>query len=272
MNPSVRSSAVSFSIAGLLDVVLVGIGVISMAATTSAFAQSRPIIPDAQIMRESKLVASGPRVDLYQHGVGVDTALLDASERALTRMEEILGRGLDVATLGPRIQIYVSSAITVSHVWRGYDHPSDPRPALFLNATVARLALRGTNATYAHEMAHLLTWRYASHTLREGLADYLALQVHPGAGIGPNAGNSPPEVLTEMEDYLGTTRAPPAAVTANLRFRQSYYFASYRFVRFLIERAGMATFLKLYDAKDPENEFMPLYGAGRRELAAASMK
>jgi len=48
--------------------------------------------------------------------------------------------------------------------------------------------------------------------------------------------------------------------------------ASYRFVRFLIERAGMATFLTLYEARDPEGEYLRLYGASRQELALAAAK
>ena len=59
-----------------------------------------------------------------------------------------------------------------------------------------------------------------------------------------------------------------ALVTADERFRRMYYFASYRFVKFLIARAGMETFLKLYDSSDPEAEFPKLYGATRAELVA----
>lgn len=228
--------------------------------------------PDERIVQEAELVASGARVDLFQHGLNVDPALVEVAERALARMEELLGRRLDEATLGPRIRIYVSADITVSHVWRGYQHPDDPRAMLFLNPRVARLAPSGRNATYAHELAHLLAWRYRSHTLREGLADYLALQVHPGAGVGPNfAGYAlPPDVPPEIEQYLGTIRPPPPAIRSEIEFRRAYYFASYRFVRFLIERGGMAKFLELYDARDPEREFTRLYRASREELAAAA--
>ena len=225
-------------------------------------------------MREAQLVASGPRVDLFQHGVAIDPALGKAAEAALARMEELLGRKLDEATLGPRIRIYVSIHTTISHVWRGYNHPSDPKAVIFLNPRVADAATRGTNATYAHELAHLLTWRYASHTLREGLADYLALQLHPGAGVRPNLQGygSPPSVPAEVEEYLGTAKPPPAAVISDAAFRRAYYFASYRLVRYLIERGGLAVFLKLYDASDPESEFHPLYGASRKELVAAAAK
>jgi hypothetical protein len=228
------------------------------------------VVSDDQIVREARLVASGARVDLYEHGVGVDRGLVAAAERALVRMEELLGRRLDEATLGPRVRIYVAASISVSHVWRGYDHPRDPQPVIFLNPKVAGLALSGKNATYAHELAHLLTWRYHSHTLREGLADYLALQVHPGAGVGPNAGGHAVQlpVPQEIVGYLGTTRAAPPEARNDINFRRAYYHASFRFVRLLIERRGMATFLELYGEADPEAAFPRLYGASRAELAA----
>ena len=103
---------------------------------------------------------------------------------------------------------------------------------------------------------------------RQGLADYLALQVHPGAGVGPNADGDdrrmtiPPEVA----ECLGTTKAPPAWLGSDIDLRRAYYFASYRFVRALIEQAGMTTFLRLYDSDSTENELVTLYGATREEL------
>jgi hypothetical protein len=239
-----------------------------------ACGQRQFAVLDEQIVREAQLVASGARIDLYEHGVGVERALVTVAEQALARMEQLLGRKLDEATLGPRIHIYVSASTRVSHVWRGYRHPSDPKPIVFLNPSVAGLAVSGTNATYAHELAHLLTWRYRSHTLREGLADYLALQLHPRAGIGPNLRgySSPPAVPQEVNQYLGTIRAPPEAVVSDAYFRSAYYYASYRFVRYLIGRADMETFLKLYEAEDPGVEISRLYGASLQELVAAAAK
>jgi hypothetical protein len=175
-------------------------------------AQRPRSVSDAQIIEEATLVASGERVELFQHSVQVDPAFLRLVEQAYRRLETLTGRTFDTVTLGPKIRIYVSSAVTVSHVWRGYDHPREPRGIVFLNARVYGAALRGANATYVHEMAHLLTWRYHSHTLREGLVDYLALQVHPGAGVGPNVDgydwSSP--IPSDVVAYLGTTRPPPS--------------------------------------------------------------
>jgi hypothetical protein len=255
-------------------VLLLAALIFAVFAASVAYGQRRSSTSDEQIVQEAQFVASGARIDLYQHEVVVDQKLVESAERALARMEELLGQRLDSSTLGPRVRIYVAASTTVSHVWRGYEHPGDPKAILFLNPRVARLALDGTNATYAHELAHLLTWRFYSHTLREGLADYLALQVHPGAGVGPNVEGyaAPPAVPPEVEEYLGTTRAPPSALVADAQFRRAYYFASYRFAHSLIKRAGLATFLKLYEARDPDSEFLRLYGASRKELVLAASK
>src|ERR1043165_7206207 len=138
-------------------IAILGIACIAL----QAHAQRRVATPDGLIVREAQLAASSGRIDLFQHGiVAVDPKLAEAAERALARMEGLLGRKLDEATLGPRVRIYVSSSTVVSHVWRGYSHPSDPQGAVFLNPRVAEAALRGTNATSAPELAPLLAWRY----------------------------------------------------------------------------------------------------------------
>ncbi|HEY3077299.1 MAG TPA: hypothetical protein VGJ74_19175 [Burkholderiales bacterium] len=199
--------------------------------------------------------------------MAVERSFLDLAEKAYQRLELLTGRKLDVATLGPKIRIYVAHFQGPSHVWGGYGHPQDPRGIIFLNRRAYEGAMRGANATYAHEMAHLFTWRYSSHTLREGFADYLALEIHPGAAVGPHAGRADTlPIAPVIADYLGTTRPPPPEVTATEHFRRMYYVAGYRFVNFLIARGGMETFLKLYDSSDPEAEYARLYGASRAEL------
>lgn len=241
-------------------------------ATQAAAAPAEPM-SDARIVAEATLVAEGERIALYGHGVQPDRAVLEAAESALAKMEAVLGRDLDTQTLGPRLRIHVSTATTVSHVWRGYEHPEDPQGVLFLNPKVARLGVAGINATYAHELAHLLTWRFHSHTLREGLADYLALQVHPGAAVGPNADASapPPEVPPEVQALLGTASPPPQAVRDDPAFREAYYHGSRRLVTYLVERAGMEVFLQLYDAPDPEVAYTALYGESRDALVRKAL-
>jgi hypothetical protein len=237
-------------------------------ASSAVSAQPSRSANDADIVHHAVLVVSGDHVEIFQLGVSVAPAFLKTAEDAYRQLEALTGRPLDTATLGLKVRIYVADAVTISHVWRGYQHPKDPKGLVFLSPRVYQAALRGTDATYAHEMAHLFTWRYHSHTLREGLADYLALKIHPGAGVGPNAdgygglSRIPPEVI----DHLGTTKPAPSWLTRDPYYRRVYYFASYRFVKYLIDKAGMDVFMKLYDSDSPETEFAKLYGAAREEL------
>jgi hypothetical protein len=154
-------------------------------------------------------------------------------------------------------------------VWNGYSHPEDPKGIVFLNARAYQGALAGTNATYIHEMAHLFTWRFHSHTLREGLADYLALRILPGAGVGPNPDgyDAVSQIPPEIAEYLGTTRPPPSWVTGDALRRRAYYYASYRLVKYLIEHGGLDRFMQLYDSDHPERDIARLYGASREKLA-----
>jgi hypothetical protein len=98
-------------------------------------------------------------------------------ESAYEQVQKTTGLKLDTATLGPKVRVYVSDAIAISHVWKGYQHPRDPKAIIFLNARAYQGAMNGQNATYIHELTHLFTWRYNSHTLREGFADYVALKI-----------------------------------------------------------------------------------------------
>ncbi len=162
----------------------------------------------------------------------------------------------------------------MSHVLGGYEHRHNPKAVLLLNPTVAHAALSGRNATYAHELAHLLTWQYHSHTLREGLADYLALRLHPLAGVGPNRDGhtTTPSVAEGIPELLGTTAAPPNRLLHDQAFRESYYATSYKLVRHLIDTGGMTKFLELYAAPDPESAFRQLYGEDRSALVTAALK
>lgn len=236
--------------------------------------QAQAAASDAQIMQEATLVLSVGRVDLFEHRTAAPPKLAAVADLALKEMENTLGLQWDEATLGARVKVYVSSETKFSHVLGGYDHRDNPQPVLFLNPQVARRAVLGVNATYAHELAHLLTWRFHSHTLREGLADYLALQLHPDAGVGPNSDGHTvmPEWKDQLSTLIGTSAPPPAAVTEDKSFRESYYASSYRFVRYLIEIGGLATFMQLYATPDLLPAYTSLYGKTREALLIEALK
>jgi hypothetical protein len=221
---------------------------------------------DAQVLAAAKVVAEGERIVLLQDQVQVDPALLELCESALAAMEAALGRRVEHAVLGAKLRVVVSVRVRVSHVWGGYDHREDPQGVLFLNPRVAAMAVRGVNATYAHELAHLLTWRYHSHSLREGLADWLALQVLPGAAVGPNGAGDSPEIADAVATVLGGSAAPPAELSSDAAFRAGYYYGSRRLVEHLIAQGGIERFLELYAAADTEAALQRLYGKDRAAL------
>ena len=228
-------------------------------------------VSDEQIAAQGQLVASGAHVEIYQHGVTVDPSFVKVMEDAYEQVQRVTGLKLDTVTLGFIVRVYVSGSVTVSHVWKGYQHPSDPKAVIFLNPRVYSGAMNGKNATHIHELTHLFTWRYNSHTLREGIADYVALTILPGAAIGPNTGGSaPPQIPPEVFEHLGTTKAAPEWVSTDPVRRSAYYYASYRFVKYLIEIKGMETFLKLYVSENPEMDLRTLYGLGRQEAIQAA--
>ena len=210
-------------------------------STQAAVPQS---VSDEQIVSNAELIASGTLFEIYQHGTRVDPAFLKVMERAYEQVQKVTGLTLDTATLGPKVRVYVSGSLGVSHVWRGYQHPRDPKGFIFLNARVYRGALSGNDATYIHELTHLFTWKYRSHTLREGIADYVALTILPGAAVGPNEGKAwnLSRIPLEVLECLGTIKPIPGWVTTDPLRRSAYYFASYRFAKYLVEEGKLRYF------------------------------
>jgi hypothetical protein len=233
----------------------------------------RRSVSNEQIVAQAELVASGAYMEIYQHGAAIDRSFLKVMESAYEQVQSVTGLKLDTATLGSRVRVYVSDAVSISHVWRGYQHPTDPKAIIFLNLRVYQGAMSGKNATYVHELTHLFTWRYNSHTLREGIADYVALRIFPGAAVGPNpAGDSARlNIAPEILELLGTTKAPPDWVSTDPLRRGAYYFASYRFVKYLVETKGIETFWKLYLSENPEMDIKNLYGLERKAAVEAAL-
>jgi len=247
--------------------------VVFMFSAIARAAVPRRSLSDEQIVAQGQLVASGTNVEIYQHGAVIDPSFLRVMESAHEKVGKVTGLRLDTATLGPRVRVYVSDAIGVSHVWKGYQHQSDPRAIIFLNPRVYQGALSGKNATHVHELTHLFTWRYHSHTLREGIADYIALTIFPGAAVGPNPGGDSrrTNIPLEVVELLGTTKPPPEWVSTDPSRRSAYYFASYRLVKYLIEKKGLETFWKLYTSENPETDIKRLYGSEKVEAVQAAL-
>lgn len=235
-------------------------------------AAGRPLSGE-QIVAQATQVASGEHIEIYGHGVKVDPAFLKVMEDAFARVEAETGLKFDVATLGPKVRVYVSDAVRFSHDWNGSRRRNDPQPIILLHRRAYAGAMNGQDATYIHCLTHLFAWRFHSHTLREGFGDYVARTILPGARIGANpAGSqSPLEVSPDILECLGTTKPPPQWFSTDLARRRAYFLASHRFVKYLIELKGMEMFLKLYASEDPEGTLKTLYGMTRDEAVRAAL-
>ena len=223
----------------------------------------------ALLMREGTRYEAPHAVLWVAHGALSDAeaaafaAELDAGVQALAAL---LGAGLDREHYrDDRVQVFVSGRIGVSHVYAGYAHPSFDRPYLFLNAG----KVRDGSAPYLHELAHILAWRFGSHSLREGFATYLALEVS-AAGVGRSGdlfGMSDRAAADSLARALLPTPAGQAALpwigrsgyadesvtsTENPESRAAYYVLGQSYARFLVERLGMAAFLRVLQAQDTD--------------------
>jgi hypothetical protein len=252
---------------------------LGLAATWTAPLHGQPklkvkgALVDEEIVARGRLVAAGKLVDLYQHEIEVEPAFLKLAETAYQRLEEITGRKFDIALLG-KVRIYVSSAVGPAHVWKGYSHRDDPKGIVFLNRKVYQEAMAGKDSTYAHELAHLLTWRYQSHSLREGLATHLAQELLPGTGSGlsPEGTDWTAAIPPELVDLLGTTKSPVGWTNTDTDRRRLYYQASHRFVAYLMSKGTFDQFMTVYESEQPAATVEKVYGSTRAELARQAME
>lgn len=225
-------------------------------------------------LADTEPLAVHGRIELWADGARPDPQLARLADEALAQLEELTGlRWVERAGARP-LRIVVSARTRFSHVQGGYDPDAPFEPTLFLNPRVAAEAVAGRDATYVHEMAHLLTGRFSSHTLREGLADHLALQLLPGRAVGPNdaARTLDPDLLDEMRPLLGTSQPPPAAILKDPRRRAAYYAASQRFVGYLIAQGGIRHFMELYTSQAPEAAYVLVYGQTLQTLLQAAFR
>jgi hypothetical protein len=222
--------------------------------------------PDATVLNRAKLVSQTDRVEVYRDDIDVEDGLAVAIDQLYVTIEDKLGRKFDTATLGKKIKVVVSNHVRVSHVWRGYQHMNDPLPVIFLNARAYNGFKSKANATLVHEMTHLFTWRYNSHSLREGVADYVARAVMPNTAVGPNDANAVSSPVGWAFKYLGSNHPAPSELTTDPEFRKNYYFSSYVLVKALIERTSMADFLRFYDGPYSDTLFESAFKVKRLDL------
>lgn len=231
------------------------------------------ILSDEEIVAHAQLVATGENIELYKHETEVSPEFAEKLDHAFKSVHAITSIPYDNKTLGPKLRVYVSSAVYITHVWHGYEHSKDPRGIIFLDEHAYRGAIEDRDITYVHEITHLFTWRYVSHSLREGFADYVALKIREDTSLGPIPNRvGDPAIPSTIQECLGTTKPPQREILTNFESRRTYYLACRRFVRFLVDLKGIETFLELYASPQPEKDIERLYGINGEEAIRRALR
>lgn len=193
--------------------------------------------------------------------------------RGLESVERIVGRRFDTAHYAEdTVHVFVAHGVGASHVYAGYAHAAHDRPYLFLDAE----KVAAGQAPYLHELTHLVAWRYASHSLREGLASYVELE-SAALGFGLSSGlfgmadaaaadtraremMATPAAIV-VAPHVGRGGMPPREVTGgDPRSRGAYYVLSQSFVRFLVGRLGLPRVLRLYETAETDEAYREITG------------
>ena len=85
-------------------------------------------------------------------------------EQGLLAIEALTGERVDAAHYGgSTVHVFVSSRVTISHVYGGYAHPRFDKAYLYLSPQ----RVKNRTAPYLHELTHIVLWHFGSHSLRE---------------------------------------------------------------------------------------------------------
>jgi hypothetical protein len=192
--------------------------------------------------------------------------LADLADKGIVLIEKSLFMTMDKSHYKTdHIEIIVENPV-VSHVYGGYDHPRYDKPVVFLKN--AQAASRTTPVL--HEMTHIIAWKFSSHSLREGLANYMQLTNAPLAGYPAYpprkmADNMASKALeSEYGESLFATLGKDGVDSLTLptdpKSRPQFYAVSQSFTQYLIEKKGLAVFMKIYSAPSAEKACRKLTG------------
>ena len=159
------------------------------------------------------------------------------------------------------IQFFLVDEETPSHVYGGYEHTTDDEAIVFI------AGLETGEAPYLHETTHIVAGEFGSLLLREGLATHVQFSIDPGpmrplVKLGEITDRkSLDRALTaefSKEERLSLANEWIANPAKKLKFssrpdRSFFYAVAASFTSFVIDRIGLAEFMRLYAEPDPRS-------------------
>lgn len=202
-------------------------------------------------------------------------AFAEALNQGIEQIEELTGQVFDTAYYSSsRIEYFVSEYTTVSHVYNGYRHNSGERlPYIFFSA---KRFVAGA-VPYLHETTHLILRSFQSLWLREGMAEWVAMQVGKSSGrhvafyATDDHSNELPALLNDAASHhavqlIGLDGIPSFESTED---RRRFYAFSTSFVQYLATFLGKEQLLELYFAPSTRKRLEEISGRSLEALKEA---
>jgi hypothetical protein len=180
--------------------------------------------------------------------------------KGIAAIEAFTGRTFDKAHYGSsKIEYYISTKTTVSHVYNGYHHNEGKAiPAIFFSSK----RFEKNALPYLHETTHLILREFHSLWLREGMAEWVAKQVARQLGKGHVAfyGDGKHADVHQLAAGIPQHNAKDVVLRTigmngipsfkNTEVRRLFYIGSTSFVDYLSAMLTKKRLLGLYEATD----------------------
>jgi hypothetical protein len=186
---------------------------------------------------------------------------LEHLESAYKGIENKIGKSFDaIYYKNKSIEVFLSPKKIISHVYGGYRQRHYSTPWIFLPVRMVKWGF----SPYSHELTHLFTWNFTSHSLREGLACWMQIQLaEQGMGLkthihrfeNRHEADSIVRLIIQDKEFIPVIRSiartglpSPKITKPGGSNRSKYYTACYSFVAYLLDSVSMVEFMQLYSA------------------------
>lgn len=235
---------------------------ICLLTSLSVHAVDWDLMSDPQIIEE--LNRTGEKLEVsngvvyYEKGQLSESGLKKTKEEfeaAIKEVLELLGISLKRERYKDSLPaLYIYHAVNSGpHIYFGHEHHMAEIPAIFIPSPI----IKANYAPIFHEVVHLVTENFWSHSLREGLADFVQFYLRPGQKASMKMTvldfHSHAREVLKKESRVFKFVGGEGYHYDSIQERIDFYQLSRSFVTYLIHQYGGAKFLKLYETKNGYN-------------------